>query len=362
MIMLLMVAAMPVLAEDSNSGTPSPTIVPIRQSQSSTILIYTDDYYHPAPNTYLDQALQALGKSYTAYYYPDFSGFETALTTEGPWDCVLFGHENSGALQSSTLDALNNYVNGGGRLIANCWLVSRYSTHPLWSTLGFTWVSDDRDPPDPVYWWDTAHPLFSGVPQFTSLTGGRYGIYGQYVQPLPGATALAGYTISASPNQAALILRNDGQTLFRGFMDGQNDADLDVDGTPDGVELWINSIEYVCQAQNPLWEQINEELDDLKGNVTAAPMPNIIKQRLIDKLEYAKELKDNAKIECEAGNFDAATKKLSVAKSQVESFASMVRITRRISEEDKESFLEKSAEIKWKIDTLIEYIETEHKC
>ncbi|MCW3133710.1 MAG: DUF3344 domain-containing protein [Methanophagales archaeon] len=115
-------------------------------------------------------------------------------------------------------------------------------------------------------------------------------------------------------------------------------------------------------VQSPLWHEINKKLDALIANVSAADMPNIIKQRLIGKLEYAKDLKDNAKEECEAGNFDAATKKLGVAKSQVESFASMVRITRRISSEDKESFLADAAEIIAKIDELIEYIETEHKC
>ncbi len=110
------------------------------------------------------------------------------------------------------------------------------------------------------------------------------------------------------------------------------------------------------------WQEINKELDALIINVSAADMPNIIKQRLIDKLEYAKALKDNAKEECEAGNFDGALKKLGVAKSQVESFASMVKITRRISPEDKASFLADSTEIIGKIDRLSEYIETEHKC
>jgi hypothetical protein len=38
-------------------------------------------------------------------------------------------------------------------------------------------------------------------------------------------------------------------------------------------------------------------------------------------------LKDNAKEEYEAGNVEASKKKLGVAKSQVESFASMVKIT-----------------------------------
>jgi hypothetical protein len=83
--------------------------------------------------------------------------------------------------------------------------------------------------------------------------------------------------------------------------------------------------------------------------------------KLIDKLEYAKALKDNAHEECEAGNFDAATKKLGVAKNQVESFASMVEITRRISPTDKASFLADATEIIEKIDELIGHIETEHK-
>jgi hypothetical protein len=67
-------------------------------------------------------------------------------------------------------------------------------------------------------------------------------------------------------------------------------------------------------------------------------MPSIIQRRLVDKLEYAKELKDNAKEEYEAGNVEAS-------KSQVESFASMVKITRRISPEDKASFLAESTKI-----------------
>ncbi len=90
-------------------------------------------------------------------------------------------------------------------------------------------------------------------------------------------------------------------------------------------------------CQHPLWQEINKELASLKGNVSAATMPSIIQRRLIDKLEYAKELKENAKEKCEAGNIEGATKKLSVAKDHVESFANMVEITSGISPEDKAS-------------------------
>jgi parallel beta-helix repeat protein len=108
-----------------------------------------------------------------------------------------------------------------------------------------------------------------------------------------------------------------------------------------------------------LFAEINAKLATLIDDVSAADMPDIIKQRLLDKLEYAKELKENAKEEYEAGNFAAATKKLGVAKSQVESFESMVKITRRISPADKASFLADSTKIIGKIDTLIEYIQND---
>jgi hypothetical protein len=110
------------------------------------------------------------------------------------------------------------------------------------------------------------------------------------------------------------------------------------------------------------WQEINRELDALIGNVSNATMPNIIKNRLVDKLVYAKELKDNAHEECLADNFVGATKKLRVAKNQVESFASMVKITRRISPADKASFLADATEIIGKIDRLIEHIETTDSC
>jgi PKD repeat protein len=131
--------------------------------------------------------------------------------------------------------------------------------------------------------------------------------------------------------------------------DGDSDSEIKIE--------YINVTEFM----DP-WAEINNELDALIEKVNAADMPNIIKQRLVDKLGYAKALKDNAHEECEAGNFDAATKKLGVAKNQVESFASMVEITRRISVVDKASFLANAAEIIEKIDKLIEYIETEHSC
>ena len=106
------------------------------------------------------------------------------------------------------------------------------------------------------------------------------------------------------------------------------------------------------------WKEINEGLDERIAKVNAASMPNIIKHRLIDKLEYVKKLKESAKIAYEAGNNERIKKNLRVGKNQVESFASMVEITRRIKQADKASFLADSTAIKGEIDRLIEVVNT----
>ena len=102
------------------------------------------------------------------------------------------------------------------------------------------------------------------------------------------------------------------------------------------------------------WVEINEELDALIDMVNNATMPNFIKKGVAYKLQYAKILKEKAKKAHEAGNDVAAKKYLGVAKNRVELFESEVKITRRISETDKEEFLRESALIKEKIDRLID--------
>ncbi|HOH19895.1 MAG TPA: kelch repeat-containing protein [Anaerolineaceae bacterium] len=244
----------------SNAGTslayPSayrwtPAVQP--QGGGISILVYADDPYHAAPNTYLDQAIRYLGLPYTAYYDGYWGGFMDALVNGGPWDLVLFGHDNYSAPEE-IFTALNDYVTGGGKLILNSWLVESYSTNPLWATMGITNAVSYYDPPQPVYWWMPEHPNFihfDTVPEFTDLEEMRYGTYGQRVEPLSGYVALAGYTATAAPNEAGIVVRgSDGGTIFKAFLDGHNDADLDADAMPDGAELWSNMIRGILEIDH----------------------------------------------------------------------------------------------------------------
>jgi subtilisin family serine protease len=221
---------------------------PAAAAPARKVLVYADDPVHVAPDTHVDRALRRLGLPYTAHYNGDFAGFKANLD-KGGWDLVVLANDNV-EMTADVLGALQSYVAGGGRLAAHSWLVG-FSPHQLWSTLGVGSVVDDRDPPDPVRWWDPGHAAVTvpeQVPELTTLTAETYSIYGQHVTTLPGFEAVAGYTAAPAPGEAALVIGNGGRTAFRGFLDGHNSADLDADGQPDGVELWVNLIEGLTTA------------------------------------------------------------------------------------------------------------------
>ena len=207
-----------------------------------SILVYADDPIHPAPDTYVDQALQRLGLSYTAHYDGDFEGFMSDLNS-GTWDLVIFANDNFFPFDFTIFDSLNAYVEDGGRLALHTWVVEFDPGHPLWARLGFSFGESVFDVPANVHWWQPDHPAFTSpelVPELTQLEAVGFGIYGQRGDALDGES-IAGYTTPGpDEGQAALVVANDENTVFKGFLDAQNSADLDTDGVPDAVELWQN--------------------------------------------------------------------------------------------------------------------------
>jgi PKD repeat protein len=220
---------------------------PDRPASALNILVYTDDFVHSAPNTLVDQALQALGLPYTAHYDGDFAGFASDLDGGGPWDLVIFQNNNVNSHGTSFPEMLA-YIQGGGKVIAEIWTMLWDNADLLYAELGVRYVANDTSAP-PVYWWDPTHPVFTspeGAPPWLDRNCQAAWSCGQYLDPVSGvSSALAGYTVEPAASQGALILRDDGQTVFKGFADITTDADADGDGMLDGVELWMNLVDGI---------------------------------------------------------------------------------------------------------------------
>ncbi len=188
-------------------------------SAEMSVLVYADDTVHPAPNTYVDQALQRLGLSYTAHYDGDFDGF-TADLESGTWDLVIFADDNFGP-DFSLFDSLNAYVEAGGRLILDTWVVEFDPSHALWERLGFKFNESVPGEPAAVHWWNPDHPAFTFpelAPEPTELDNVGFGIYGQRGDALDGAESIAGYTTPGPDDgQAALVIANSDTDSVQGI-------------------------------------------------------------------------------------------------------------------------------------------------
>jgi len=210
---------------------------------AANVLIYTDDELHLAPRTLLDQALQSLGVAYTAHYDGDLVGFAADLDRGGPWDLVIF-QSISYYSDERAFSAMMAYLQNGGALAVENLIMREDPDNPLYAEMGVAYV--DSSASGLLHWWNPSHRLFQvldAVPEMLVRSCPVYWMCGHSLNAMPGvSTALAGYTDAQSPDRAALVLRNDGRALFKGFYDVSAlwDVDQASDGVLDDIELWRN--------------------------------------------------------------------------------------------------------------------------
>ncbi len=220
-------------------------------SDDAEVLLFVNDYvsfnYYVTP---VSNALNELGVDFYLTFDEDYLNlsmnlYDWALVIiDLPWQIISW----------SVLTTVNNYVKGGGRLIMSTYRVDDDPTHPLWARLGFAY---DQDQPDSssLYIWDTSHPIFNipvdyGASRFDPIHD--YVDEGDLLTVYPNATALAGYTVSETIDNANIVLGNGGKTLFNGYLIDQFTGDFDDSAYKDNFELWINEISF-------MWEQIIAE-------------------------------------------------------------------------------------------------------
>ncbi len=188
---------------------------------------------------YGPQALSNLGLSATTT--TDWVAFSAALTDGTTWDLVIVDSYNDS--DDATAAELANYIDSGGLTFIAFW---RLGSYPDVATAMNATVISNYDPPIPINAWVSGDQLFTAP----NAAAGPWApiadtcnIDGQRLEPTAGGTALAGYTASATANEAAIISGNGGDTIVFGFTPGLFDADM--------VPLYENAIQSLLASVAP---------------------------------------------------------------------------------------------------------------
>ncbi|MHA1212646.1 MAG: GGIII-like transmembrane region-containing protein, partial [Candidatus Heimdallarchaeota archaeon] len=221
---------------------------------TAKVLVYLDfsfgSSYYVAP---LALALNDLGVKYylttPSYSWGNYEQFNMSLPTQ-EWDLVIVNNPSFSGIDV-IFDELLDYLDTDGHLILSIYDADAYAPHPLFFKMGFNVTQDVMDQP-PMYIWDAGHDIFTqpiayGEDRFEAISvaaddGDRLEVYSN-------ATALAGYTASETAGEAFIVLRNDEQTLYNGYLIDVFNEDLDDSCYRDNFELWKNEIAFMLRPK-----------------------------------------------------------------------------------------------------------------
>ncbi len=216
---------------------------------TADVLIYSDGFI--ALNIYncpLALALNDLGINYylTSYFDNPKHDYFNMLLNKYDWDMVIINNPSQAGLDNY-LNEIESYVDSGGKLIMSYFNVDNDDTHPLWAKLGFEYVSTFTNEP-PVYIWDSDHPIFNQPFDYNAANfsyGNSFTDDGDRLSVLPNGIPLAGLTTTETTGEAIIVLRNDEQTLYNGYLIDEYTIDIDDSTYADNFELWKNEIAFM---------------------------------------------------------------------------------------------------------------------
>ncbi|OLS28988.1 MAG: hypothetical protein ThorAB25_17490 [Candidatus Thorarchaeota archaeon AB_25] len=211
------------------------------------ILVFTSYGYHRADAI---TALRDLGHSYQPLYTDDY--IDNFIDSKD-WGLVILDQSNFW-FSNTELDAIYAYINAGGKLILSYFDVDDTSTHPVWSKIGVEYSADAVSSPD-LLMWDSSHRIFTDPNNLdaANLTSNiAFGDSGDTLTVLSGYTALAGSSATEQAGNAYIVLSNDYQTLYNGYLIDACTGDEDDSTYRDSVELWQNEIAFMLNPPGGL--------------------------------------------------------------------------------------------------------------
>lgn len=212
-------------------------------SWNAEVLLYTSDNH--ATNYYSSSVAIALNELEIPFYLTQNDDYFNLSLNLKDWNLVIVDEPSYST--EVYYDDLANYIESGGFCIMSTYEVNNYPGHNLWSQFGIA-PAGSISSGEPMYIWDDSHDIFTNPidftdSQFTSDNG--WSDDGDRLTVYPNATALAGYTASESADNAIIVLRNDGKTLFNGYLIAEFSTDDDDSTYIDSVELWINEAAFM---------------------------------------------------------------------------------------------------------------------
>ena len=203
---------------------------------SYSVLLY--DY-----NTYSGTAREAIGRLGYAYTRAGQSDFNTKLVSQ-PWSLVVVdcpSYKPSGGWMP-----VIDYINGGGKVALSTWYLT--SEPELCAAFGVSALETYYWTP-PIYRWETAHPLFTRPQTVSDMLYWSDYYWDMNADRLAvtsmDAQAVAGFSMYAETDMAALVIGNANRTIMNGFLWDDRDQDADWDGIQDCVELVMNEVQFL---------------------------------------------------------------------------------------------------------------------
>jgi len=190
-------------------------------------------YYVDANNGLVDGALSDLSLTSTTTSH---SNFLSDLSSQ-VWDLVIIDTAGS-SISAANTSALDSYINNGGKSI-----ISHYnydSNSNLTNAFDVTSTSSLNSPLD-VHLWNSSHSIFNGVNGLFDYSD-RAGDNGDKFGTINGAVALAGFTSTITPNDAAIVLGNGGNTIANGWLF------WDADITANNTRLVANQVDFLLNG------------------------------------------------------------------------------------------------------------------
>jgi len=241
-----------VLTNLHGAVTSSPALLTVTNSNPvSAILLFVDGTLDSPYAT----ALANLGLAYQSF--TDATGFNTALSDASPADTLVLVDSTWWFHCFANVGA---FVRAGGRALLQYFNLSPGTSLPAAFNASVVQVNSSVLS---VYNWGSTG-LFAGVSSPLSFSNVGFIIHGQKLEPTGGGQAAAGYVSSPGPNQAAIVIGNEGRTMLNGFV--LEEATV----SSEGVRLAQNEIQFLLTVR-PLIQSLSRSGPAFKLTWSAVP-------------------------------------------------------------------------------------------